>query len=59
MALYLGTLNDGTFLSSDGYVLQDSNGLYLTALPSTNKLKIVLNGVVYRVNVKLPEKESE
>ena len=59
MALYLGVSNNGTFVSSDGYALQDSNALSLTALPVTNKLKIILNGVVYRLNVKLPEKESE
>jgi hypothetical protein len=59
MALYLGIANNGTFVSSDGYALQDSNSLSLTALPATSKLKIILNGVAYRVNVKLPEKESE
>lgn len=59
MALYLGVTNNGTFVSSDGYTLQDSNGLYLVALPETSKLKIILNGVSYRLNVKLPEKESE
>ena len=59
MALYLGVTNNGTFVSSDGYALQDSNGLYLVALPNTSKLRIMLNGVAYRLNVKLPEKESE
>ena len=60
MALYLGTSNKGHLMSSDGYRLQDSNGLYLTALSTTTgKLKIILNGVVYRLNVKLPAKESE
>lgn len=59
MALYLGVINNGTFVSSDGYALQDSNGISLIALPETSKLKIMLNGVVYRLNVKLPEKESE
>jgi hypothetical protein len=59
MALYLGVANNGTFVSSDGYSLLDSNNLSLTALPEINKLKIVLNGIVYRVNVNLPKKESE
>ena len=59
MALYLGISNNGTFVTSDGYTLQDSNGLSLTALPATSKLKINLNGVAYRLNVKFPEKESE
>jgi hypothetical protein len=59
MALYLGINNDGTFVSSDGYTLTDSNDLYLSALPVAGKLKIIFNGVAYHVNVKLPEKESE
>lgn len=59
MALYLGVASNGTFVSSDGYRLQDSNGLYLTALSTSEKYKIILNNVVYRVNVKLPKKESE
>lgn len=59
MAVYLGLSNNGTFVSSDGYALQDSNGLFLTALPSTSKLKIILNGVAYRLNIELPVKESE
>jgi hypothetical protein len=40
MAVYLGISNNGTFVSSDGYTLQDSDGLSLTALPATSKLKI-------------------
>ena len=59
MALYLGINNNGSFVSSDGYALQDSNGISLIALPETSKLKIMLNGVAYRLNVKLPKKESE
>ena len=59
MALYLGTSNTGTFASSDGYILQDSNGLYLTTSTMATKYKIILNGVEYRINVKLPAKESE
>lgn len=60
MALYLGASNNDRLMSSDGYILQDSNGLYLIALSTTtNKLKIILDGVVYRLNVKFPEKESE
>lgn len=59
MALYLGIANNGNFVSSDGYTLQDSNSLSLTALPMIVKRKIVINNIVYRVNVKLPEKESE
>lgn len=59
MAMYLGVSNNGTFVSSDGYKLQDNDGLSLSALPANGKLKIILNGVVYRFNIKLPEKESE
>lgn len=60
MALYLGAPNNDRLMSSDGYILQDSNGLYLTALSATTgKLKIILNGVVYHLNVKLPAKEDE
>ena len=59
MAVYLGISNNGQFISSDGYALHDSDSVYLTALPLTTKFKITLNGVAYRVNVKLPVKESE
>ena len=59
MAVYLGVSNNGTFVSSDGYTLQDSDGLSLMALPATTKLKVILNGIVYRVNINLPTKESE
>jgi hypothetical protein len=57
MAMYLGVSNNGTFVSSDGYKLQDNDGLSLSALPANGKLKIILNGVVYRFNIKLPEKK--
>ena len=59
MALYLGIVNNGTFVSSEGYTLLDSNSLYLTAIPATNKHKIILNDIAYRLNIKLPAKESE
>lgn len=61
MALYLGISNNGTFVSSDGAVLQDCTGVSLRALPATTKLKVVLNGIAYRVNVNLNSttKESE
>ena len=59
MAVYLGITNDGTFISSDGYSLQDSNGLYLTAMPTTDKWKVILNNVVYNMNVNLTKKETE
>jgi hypothetical protein len=59
MAVYLGVSNNGTFVSSDGYTLQDSNSVSLSASPAINKLKFVLNGIVYRVNINLPKKESE
>lgn len=58
MALYLGIDNDGTFVSSEGYVLQDSNGLTLTALPVVNKRKIIIDNVVYRLNINMTAKES-
>lgn len=59
MAVYLGVTNNGTFISSDGYKLQDSNGSLLTATPSSDKLKIILNNIVYNVNVNLIKKEAE
>jgi hypothetical protein len=59
MALYLGISNNGNLISSDGYTLQDSNGLTLTVLQMVAKRKIIINNVVYRVNVNLPKKESE
>jgi hypothetical protein len=58
MALHLGIGNDGTFVSSDGYTLLDSNDLSLMAISSAYKYKIILNNVVYRVNVNL-KKEGE
>ena len=59
MAVYLGITNNGTFVSSDGYTLYDSDNLALSATAATSKLKVVVNGVVYRFNIKLPAKESE
>lgn len=59
MALYLCVNNDGTFVSYDYYRLLDSNGLLLCALPENSKWKINLNGVTYRLNVILDEKEDE
>lgn len=59
MAIYLGIANDGTFASSEGYALYDSDGLYLKAMYTLGKLKVILNGVTYNVNVKFSEKESE
>lgn len=59
MAIYLGIVNDGTFVSLDGYSLRDSNDMSLYAEQASDKWKIVLNNVVYRVNVNLDTKESE
>lgn len=59
MAIYLGIVNDGTFVSSDGYSLRDKNDLSLYAVQVTDKWKIVLNNVVYRVKVNLDTRESE
>jgi hypothetical protein len=59
MALYLGVANNGRFITLDGYTLQDSNSLSLSALPAVSKFKIMLNGVAYHVNIELPAKESE
>lgn len=59
MALYLGVNNDGSFVSSDGNRLQDSNGLSLYALPETSEWKIIINNIAYYVNVNLGTKESE
>lgn len=59
MAIHLGMPNDGTFISSDGYSMKDSEGVSLNAMQASDKWKIVLNNVVYHINVKLPTKESE
>lgn len=59
MALHLGTSGNDRLMSSDNFRLQDSNGLYLNTLSTTNKFKIILGGVSYRINVKLAAKESE
>ena len=59
MAIYLGIANDGTFVSSDGYSLRDADGVSLFAMQASDKLKIILNGVVYRINVNLTQKEAE
>jgi hypothetical protein len=59
MALYLGVANNGTLVSSDGYTLKDSNNLSLTVLPMVIKRKVIINNIVYRVNVKLPKKKDE
>ena len=59
MALYLGIDNNGTFVSSDGYTLQDSSGLSVSALSSVSKYKIILDNIVYRVNVNLNTKEDK
>lgn len=59
MAVYLGIGQDGTFVTSDGYALHDTDGLRLTAMYTIGKLKVILNGTTYRVNVKFSEKESE
>ena len=59
MAVYLGISNNGQFVSSDGYILHDSDSVHLTALPLTTKFKIILNGVACHVNIELPTKESD
>lgn len=59
MAIYLGISNDGTFVSSDGYSLRDSNNISLYAEQASDKWKVILNGVAYRVKVNLDTKESE
>ena len=59
MTVYLGINNDGTFVSSDGYVLQDSNGLSLSATPMVSRWKVILNGVVYRMNINTNLKDGE
>ena len=51
MAIYLGIKNDGTFTTSDGYILQDANGVPLLAMAVPDKWKIIINGVAYRVNL--------
>ena len=51
MAIYLGILNDGTFVTSDGYILQDTHGTALYAIPASDKWKIIINNEVYRLNI--------
>lgn len=58
MAVYLGIENNGTFITSDGYRLQDVNGIFLTAQPMTDKWNVVINNVVYRVNTNLKDGEK-
>ena len=59
MAIHLGISNDGTFVSSDGYDIQDINGVSLFAMPASDKMKIVINNIVYRVNINLDTKDGE
>lgn len=59
MAIYLGIVNDGTFVSSDGYSLRDSNNVSLYAEQASDKWKVILNNVAYRVKINLDTKESE
>jgi hypothetical protein len=59
MSLHLGIVNNGSFVSADGYKLQDSTGTHLSATFLVNKLKVMINGVIYSFKVKLPKKESE
>ena len=59
MAVYLGVGNNGSFVTSDGHTLIDTDGLTLTAYPSVSKYKVILNNVVYRINVNLNKKEGE
>lgn len=59
MAIYLGISNDGTFISSDDYRLLDSNELSLYATQASDKWKIIIDNVAYRVKVNLDTKESE
>ena len=53
MAVYLGVPNNGTFITSDEYKLQDSAGINLIATPSINEWNVVIDNVVYRVNINL------
>ena len=59
MALYLGISNNGALISSDGYRLQDSNGLLLTTLQENNKWKIIIDNVAYRININSSLKDGE
>ena len=53
MAIYLGIGNNGVFVTSDGYKLQDSTGATLIAAPSEDKWNIIIDNIVYQVNVNL------
>lgn len=59
MALCAGLKNSDAFVSLDDYVLQDSEGVYLSVLSVVDKRKIIINNVVYRVMVNLDLKEGE
>ena len=59
MAIYLGITHDGALISSDGYILQDTNGMTLYALQTSAQYKIIMDNVVYRVNVLLSLKDGE
>jgi hypothetical protein len=59
MAIYLGITNDGTFVSSDGYRLLDANDLFLYAMQASDKCKVIIDNIIYRVNVNLSLKDGE
>lgn len=59
MAVYLGAINNGSFITSDGYRLHDSNGVSLSATSTITKWNIVIDNIVYRANVNLSLKDGE
>lgn len=59
MALCAGLKNSDAFVSLDNYVLQDSDGFYLSVLSVVDKRKVIIDNVVYRIMVNLDLKEGE
>ena len=51
--------NNGTFVTADGYSLQDSNDTLLSAMPASTNYKIIIDNVAYRINVNLDLKDGD
>ena len=59
MGLCVGLKNSDAFVTLDDYVLQDSEGVYLSVLSVPDKRKVIINNIVYRIRVNSNLKEGE
>ena len=59
MGVYHGISSNGMFVTADNYGLQDLDGKSLSSQPSTDKWNIVIDNIVYRLNIDLNTKESD